>query len=253
VSLFSSVARPGDELKSDRVVAELERRILRGELEPGTRLPTENELCDMLGVSRSVVRDAVRTLVARGLVVVRQGHGTTVAEPSDAAFGQALLVLLARSGLTMGDVVTARATLETALARQAAVTGTDEDWARLEEDLAAFAAAVEASDWDLARDAHVGFHVGLLRALHQPALELFLKPMTEIIMISGAPPRREVRADWEVPTHRPILDALIARDPDAAEAAMASHFGAMNEPERYGDFRAQPFRGVFDALPGGGG
>ena len=116
-----------DELKSERLVSALEQKILSGRLPAGARLPTEGELCDYLHVSRSVVRDAIRALVARGLVTVRQGRGMSVAMPSDAAFSRALLVLLARSDLTMGDVFLARASIETRLVALAAKSGTDED------------------------------------------------------------------------------------------------------------------------------
>jgi len=238
-----------DELKSDRVAAELERQIFSGELPTGTRLPTESELCDMLGVSRSVVRDAIRSLVARGLVTVKQGQGMTVAEPTDASFSQALITLLVRSELTMGDVVTARGMIETRLVPLAAVNGDERDWERLEDIYEQFAAAVEGADWDGARDHHVAFHVALLEAIHQPALELLLKPMTEIILISGAPPRRTAKVDWEVETHRPILDALKARDAEAAEAAMAAHFEATADPARYETFRARKFNAVFAEVP----
>src|SRR5437870_90433 len=67
---------------SGQVAEALERRILEGDLKPGTRLPTEPELCAAFSVSRSVVRDAVQSLRAKGLVHIRQGHGTVVAEPS---------------------------------------------------------------------------------------------------------------------------------------------------------------------------
>jgi DNA-binding FadR family transcriptional regulator len=248
-SSFNALTLARDQLKSDRVAAELERQIFSGELASGTRLPTESELCDILGVSRSVVRDAIRSLVARGLVAVKQGQGMTVAEPNDASFGQALITLLVRSDLTMGDVVTARGTLETQMVPLAALNSTDEDRARLEHHYERFEAAVAAGDWDAARDRHVDFHVGLLQAIHQPALELLLKPMTEIIMISGAPPRRTARVDWEVETHRPILDAVKARDPEAAVQAMTDHFVATADPARYARFRARKFGTVFSEVP----
>lgn len=248
-SNFNGLTLARDELKSDRVAAALERQIFSGKLATGTRLPTESELCDILGVSRSVVRDAIRSLVARGLVAVRQGQGMTVAEPNDASFGQALITLLVRSDLTMAEVVTARGTIETQMVPLAAVNGTDADWARLEDHYERFEAAVAEADWDAARDRHVDFHVGLLQAIHQPALELLLKPMTEIIMISGAPPRRTVRVDWEVETHRPILDAVKARDPEAAVQAMTDHFDATADPARYARFRARKFGAVFSEVP----
>jgi DNA-binding FadR family transcriptional regulator len=246
ISLALSSVR--DELKSDRVAAELERRILCGDLAPGDRLPTESELGAMLGVSRSVVRDAIRSLVARGLVTVRQGQGMTVAAPSDAAFCHALIALLARSALTMGDVVDARAAIECSLVPLATATATDGDLDALAAHQDAFAQAVADARWDQARASHLSFHLGLLEALHRPALELFLRPMTEIIVVSSAPPRLNAREDWEVETHPPILDALRVRDPEAAGAAMAAHFAALGG-ERYVDFRALPFRAVFEKIP----
>lgn len=236
-----------DELKSDRVAAELERRIISGKLAPGERLPTEGELGELLDVSRSVVRDAIRSLVARGLIVVRQGLGMTVAIPSDAAFGHALLTLLARSDLTMGDVINARAAIETRLVPLAAESGTEADWEALEETYLNFGAAVDGQDWDTARDAHLEFHVRLLRALHQPALEILFKPMTEVILVSSTPPRRTAREDWEVESHGPIIDALKSRDAAAVEQAMADHFAAVADPKRYKTFRARPFHAAVAA------
>lgn len=234
-----------DKLKSDRVAAEFERRILNGELVAGQRLPTEADLCDVLAVSRSVVRDAVRSLVARGLVTVKQGQGVTVAEPDDAAFSHALVILLARSDLTMGDVINARATIETRLIPLAASHGNERDWKQLESVYETFADAVAAGDWDAALQAHLKFHLVLLKAIRQPALEVFLSPMTEIIMISSAPPRPIVKEDWDVEMHIPIIKALRASDPEAAEEAMRNHFAAMTDPKRFRKFRARRFGDVF--------
>ncbi len=70
--VLRKIAPRNDSTKlSDRVVAEIERLILSGELREGEKLPTEAELCQAFGVSRSVIRDAVRTLSARGLVHVQ--------------------------------------------------------------------------------------------------------------------------------------------------------------------------------------
>jgi DNA-binding FadR family transcriptional regulator len=243
----SGLSIPADKLKSDRVAAEFERRILSGELAAGRRLPTEAELCEVLSVSRSVIRDAVRSLVARGLVTVKQGQGMTVAEPDDTAFSHALVILLARSDLTMDDVINARSTIETRLVPLAASRGSERDWEQIEESYNRFAEAVDAGQWDVAGQSHVEFHVGLLKAIHQPGLELFLKPMTEIIMISSAPPRPNVKEDWEVETHLPILEALRASDAVAAEKAMEGHFAATTDPKHYRAFRARRFSEVFVA------
>lgn len=226
---------------SDRVAAELERRILWGEPEPGDRLPTEAELCDLFGVSRSVVRDALRTLMARGLVRVGPGQGIVVTDPSDEVFGQALLLLLARSGLTMRDVTEARAAIEISLGPLAATRGTDDDWERMSGHLDGFAGAVERHDWKHAHAEHLAFHVALLRAVHLRALEILLKPMHEIIVLSSVPPADNPEL-WDVAAHLPILEALRRGDPDGARAALEEHFRRFLGDARYEAFEASPFR-----------
>ena len=225
---------------SQRVAAEIERRILSGALRPGERLPTGKELSEMLGVSRSVVRDAVQTLVGRGLVTSRQGSGTVVAETNDSAIGEGLLGLLARSGLTMGSVVRARATLETQLARHAAEVGGEEDWASMQAALDRMRKGVEEREWAMVLAAHVDFHLDLIHACGQPALDVMLRPIEEVIMISSLPPVRGNEALWDVEGHAPILDALTAGDPDAVEQAMNRHFEYINTDD-YREFRTMPF------------
>src|SRR5262245_11458587 len=243
-----------DELKSERLAKALERQILSGRLPPGARLPTEGELSESLRVSRSVIRDAIRALVARGLITVRQGRGTSVAIPSDSAFSHALLALLTRSGVTMGDVVEARATIETRLVGLAAKSGTDAEWAQLEVELDQFAAAVGDGDDDAANQAHAAFHIGIVAAIHQPALDLMLKPLTEVVLVSSAASLvRSNPEDWEVEVHRPILDALKAHDAAAAEKAMMKHFEVSTAPPRYTEYLARKFSDAYFDLDGGSG
>jgi DNA-binding FadR family transcriptional regulator len=226
---------------SEAVATELEELILRGDLKDGQRLPTEAELGDALGVSRSVLRDAVRTLVARGLLDVRQGHGTVVSAPSSETYGDAMVALLMRSGATIGDVLGARAALESALAPLAAENGDDADWARMERHLDAFASAVADSRWSDAHTEHLGFHLGLFGALHLPALEALLAPIATCILLTSFPPRPDHASLWEVENHPPILAALRARDGAAAQAAIERHFSDM-EVEVYAELRSTPFQ-----------
>lgn len=224
--------RLGSSRLSDRIVSELERRIMSGELRPNERLPTETELAEILGVSRTSVRDAIRTLAARGLVQVRQGHGMVVAEPTDTAFGEALVVLLMRSEMTMGDVMAARAAIEAELGRLAARRATPPDWDRLEERVAGFREAVAGEDWERAEDEHLGFHLALLKAINLPALEILLKPMHQIILLSAVPPTIDDQDLWDVEAHPPIVAALRRRDETATYAALQHHFRFLAD-ERY--------------------
>src|ERR671922_2338637 len=121
-------------LKPEQVILDLERRILSGELRAGERLPTEGELGLELGVSRTVIRDAVRTLSTRRLVLVRHGFGMEVAAPSHLPIAHALADFLMRSDVTVGDVLDAREALDRQLAPLAARNATDEDVARMRDD-----------------------------------------------------------------------------------------------------------------------
>lgn len=232
-----------EELKSARVANSLERQILVGDLGAGERLPTELELCDLLGVSRSVVRDAMRMLAGRGLISIKQGYGMTVTEETNGAFGQALAVLLARSDLTVGDVIDARAAMESRLAPLMAKNALQQDVRLASSHLQGFAEAVQEGHWGDAHEEHLSFHFALLKALHLPALELFYRPMQEIIVVTARPLRQSVRKDWEVETHAPILDAIEGKNEAGAELAMRRHFATM-DAKRYRKFRERPFRQV---------
>jgi GntR family transcriptional repressor for pyruvate dehydrogenase complex len=230
--------------KPAQVVLALERQILSGELKSGQRLPTEGELGLELGVSRTVVRDAVRTLTNRHLVRVRHGFGMEVAPPSDLAFSHALADLLMRANVTVGDVLEARAALDRQLAPLAARNATDEDVDQMEQQLERFAEAAAAGEESVAQDSHLEIHLGLVRAMHLPALELLLKPMAEVILLSSARPAPDP-ARWEVDSHRPLVAALRARDEQRLVEAVDIHFAAL-QTESYDGFRAGLFRQLLD-------
>jgi DNA-binding FadR family transcriptional regulator len=226
---------------SAEVVARIERAILLGELVAGDRLPTESELCDEFGVSRTVVREATQILAARGLIEARQGQGTIVATNRSSSLGVALAVLLIRSDLTVGDVLDARAALETQLAPLAARNATTDDIRLIEQTLDELTTAVDASDWATAEERHLAFHLTLLGALNLPALDVILRPLSEIIFISATPPQPNAPELWDLDQHRGIAEAVAAHDEHAALAAMHAHFASTEESD-YTPLRRQRFR-----------
>ncbi|MBO0795966.1 MAG: FadR family transcriptional regulator, partial [Ktedonobacteraceae bacterium] len=215
---------------SNRVIAEIERLILSGELRAGEKLPTEAELCQAFGVSRSVVRDAVRTLSARGLVRVQHGQGTIVDPPGESTVAEALILYLLRSDLTIGDVVEARAAIEIGICPIAAQHASEDDIQRLAADIAAFTEALENSDWQRVQDEHLAFHLDLLRATNLPALEFMLRPLQHVVTLSSIPPNRNRREFWEVSAHQKILDAIQARDVERTRQALKDHYTIMDTP-----------------------
>jgi len=225
--------------KPEQVVLELERRILSGKLRAGERLPTEGELCDELGVSRTVVRDAIRTLSTRRLVSVRHGFGMEVAPPSNLATMHAFADLLMRSEVTVGDVLDARQALDHQLAPLVARNATEEDAERMEAALGRFADAAARSEDSVAEDAHLEIHLGFITAIHLPALDLMLKPMAEVILLSSARPAPDPER-WEVDSHRPLVEAVRARDEEALGEAVDNHFAVLRSGA-YSRFRKARF------------
>lgn len=89
---------------AETMAQKIEEDVLAGVYGPGSTLPTEPALATEFGVSRAVVRDAARILLAKGLIDVRQGKGMFVTENQTAGFGDALLLALRRRGATVWDV-----------------------------------------------------------------------------------------------------------------------------------------------------
>jgi GntR family transcriptional regulator, transcriptional repressor for pyruvate dehydrogenase complex len=236
----SAPERGGATTISEDVASSLARLILQGDLRDGERLPAEAELGQLLGVSRSVVRDAVRMLVARGLLHVRQGQGTIVSVPDDEAFSEALLALLMRAGTTMGDLIEARAALEERLVALACRRGSSDDWDRMERHLEGMADAVARDDAARIDEEHLAFHVAVYEAMRLPALVIVLRPMQEVILATSPTQDPSVRQRW-IASHERILQALRVGDETAAESAVRAHFEDLMTDE-YRAYRAELFR-----------
>ena len=226
---------------STRVADELAERILDGTLSEGQRLPSEPELSSQLGVSRSVVRDAIRTLSARGLLEVRQGFGTIVRAPSDDRTAEALFELLARADVTMHDVWLAREALDVSIAAQAATARTKADLQQLRGLCDEMIEAEGARDWDTVERVHLAFHLAIVDALHVPVLQLVLQPMQRIILLTGLPARTD--PPWGSDVHLPVVEAIAAGDAAEAARTMREHYSFVRDPA-YREVGAIAFRDV---------
>ncbi len=206
---------------SDRVTERIQQLIAERALEPGERLPAERELCEAFGVSRTVIREAIRALVAKGLVVVQPGSGTVVRKPSASMVSDALsLVLRATSdGIRLRDLHEVRWIFEPEIAARAAERRTEDDLRAMREQLERM--SPEYADW---RAADVEFHAALARAAHNPIFRILLNSMQDML--------REVRdLAFQLPDtrttaiyhHTAIFEAVSAGDSAAARAAMEAH------------------------------
>lgn len=206
----------------DAVSDEILRLIRSGELQPGARLPSEPQLIKMTGVSRSSVREAIRSLETMGLIEIRRGNGTYVREidPSRHIDAQMLLMLADRKVLE--DLVEVRLTLEPLIARLAAERATEADVRALGDALDGMRQARTHDDW---RPPHLAFHQALATATHNIILTkiwglvtMFLKDSPLVVGVL-APSRPHV--------HDGLYEAIAAHDVERAEAAMTEHIQDM--------------------------
>jgi GntR family transcriptional repressor for pyruvate dehydrogenase complex len=211
---------------SDRVADALLEHILAADLQPGDRLPTEAELGRQFEVSRTVIREAVRSLAARGVVDVRPGAGLTVARVDASLASESLrLVVRGSTGLTYDRVHEVRRTLEVELARLAAERCTDDDVAELERIHAAQVAAYD----DIPRAARIDvlFHRMIAAMTRNELFVIMLDSLSDVMLQVRlqAMPMPGDREDGFV-EHQAIIDAMKRRDPIAARRAMSDHLAS---------------------------
>jgi len=220
--LFSQVLR-GATL-SEKVAASITQAIMDGALAPGERLLSERDLGEQFGVSRTVVREAVRSLVAEGLVESRSGRGVQVAAVGPEAIGRAMSMFLHRSSaIDYRRVHEVRSALEIDMAGYAAERATPEDVAKLRA-LTDELQDVRGEDDERAAQLDVAFHRALAQATQNELFLVLLDAIGEVLLEIR---RRAFRAPgllgYAVAAHQEILDRIAAGEADEARDAMRRH------------------------------
>jgi DNA-binding FadR family transcriptional regulator len=196
--------------------------IVAGRYPVGAAIPPEPILCDELGISRTVVREAIKSLIAKGLLVAGPKVGTRVL-PADSWnwFDPDVVAWQTKAGLTRGflrDLQELRRVIEPAAVRMAAERATTKDIAELETAYAGMKQAVEHGGDYVTSD--LQFHQGLLRAGGNRMMVQMSKAIGALLrtsfQISTARPDGPASS---LPLHRAVLDAVIARAPQKAERA----------------------------------
>jgi len=218
--LFQSVGTKGRLV--DRVVKEIQEMILEQRLAPGTKLPPERELAEQLGVSRTVVREAVHVLVTKGLLVSRRKMGTLVRSMDGDAITEPLAMLLQSKGFSLDELHYVRSILEVETAGLAAKNASESQLAHLAE----IVARMETSLGDPAAyaDADAMFHHCLAEAAGNALLIMLLDSIAGLLQevrlsLSAAPPLF-ISA---VSDHRLILEAVAEHSQEKARLAMRKH------------------------------
>jgi GntR family transcriptional regulator, transcriptional repressor for pyruvate dehydrogenase complex len=213
----------------EQIVQQVEESIQKGQLKPGDQLPAERDLAQSFGVSRTAVREAVKTLREKGLVEAYSGRGTFVTNGTSHAIRQSLDLMIG-FGQQEGSTHLAglRQILEPEIAAFAAL--------RIEEQLlATMREAVDVMDRSLHHpeayiEADLDFHLALAEAIENPLIlslldsivGLLREQRSRIFAVDGGPERGQFH-------HKQILQAIERRDRDAAREAMRAHLEQVRE------------------------
>ncbi|WP_226015626.1 FadR/GntR family transcriptional regulator [Novosphingobium sp. FKTRR1] len=208
----------------------LGKQIVTGAFE-ANGFPTEAELSEGHGVSRSVTREAVKMLTAKGLLSARPRQGTTVQPVSawNLFDADVLRWLLERkfSVELLGQFNQLRAAIEPAAAALAAVAADDKALALIENGFARMAAAERGEDDVL--DADIAFHLSILRASGNPFFAQFRDVVATALRTSIRLTNRIKGRTADLAAHGAVKEAILARDPDTARAAMSAIIGDVME------------------------
>jgi GntR family transcriptional regulator, galactonate operon transcriptional repressor len=196
--------------------------IVGGAQQPGSALPTEPDICQRLGLSRTVVREAVKTLVAKGLLQAGPRVGTRVLPQRQwNVFDPDVIRWRLAAGVDadfVRDVIDVRLAIEPTAAALAAARADDADIARMDEALAAMAASVEGYGGWL--DGDLAFHRSVLFAAHNQFFSGMMPLIEAILSVSF---RQSVKsrdsARNSLPLHKAARDAIVRHDGEGAANA----------------------------------
>ncbi len=190
--------------------------------EPGSKLPNENELSEALRVSRTTLREAISFLVAQGVLEIRRGKGTFVAEELPAAGVDLTSLAGLRSRVRAKDLFEMRLIFEPATVGLACQRATDEELRQIRKKAERMErVSKEGGDWPLADQE---FHLAIIKASHNEYMRrlypIINDAVNEILQISQ---NRQHMQDIALADNRLILEFLLQRDEAGARNAMSIH------------------------------
>jgi GntR family transcriptional repressor for pyruvate dehydrogenase complex len=209
---------------SDTITEKLLDAIVVGRFKAGDLLPSERELGEQFGVSRTVIREAIRSLAARGVVEVQSGRGVLVVELDVGPVTQAMSLLVRSNDIGFPRLHEVRTMLERHTAGLAAERGTEENYAEIEHICGRFAAAEATGDVDAASRLDVEFHRAIAKATRNKLFLVLLDSISDALLEI----RRATLAIPHSPTkvvddHQRIFEAIKRQDPIGARTAMELH------------------------------
>lgn len=228
---------PASRQKLSETVAEQLLEAFRS-LPPGTKIPSERELTQELGVGRSTVREALNGLAVLGVLEIRHGQGAFVADESAAATDlsvsrpESALTAALERGVTR-EFIEARLLVEVGVARLAAERRTDDDLRHIEAALALQERSLSRNRMDDLLSVATSFNVLLAEAAHNEVLAGMTQTFLELMKERGPKVYAlEGFGEWDLAEHRGIYEAVRDQDGDLAAERMREHIVQLNERYR---------------------
>jgi GntR family transcriptional repressor for pyruvate dehydrogenase complex len=228
---------PREPRLSEKVANFMLESITSGQLEQGERLPSERELGERFGVSRTVIREAVQALVAKGVVQVRSGSGLWVATIDAGTVRESMTIFLRSNPLNYEKVNEVRAVLEVEVAGLAAERATDDDVERLRASLRRMESVI--ADVEAASFEDVAFHRLIATSTHNALYGVMLDSIGDVLLdIRRTTLASGVSKTEVLESHRRILERIEAHDKEGARAAMRDHLNHADQAWLVGIGRA---------------
>lgn len=213
---------------SELVARDLATYIVDKKLPEGTKLPSETEMLQALGVGRTTLREALRLLETRGVITIRAGRhgGPVVRRPRPDDLAEALTLILQFEKASLSDVLLSRIVIEPAVAALAATNATPAHIETLQGSIDEMLR--HADDQETFLQQNQIFHATVAQASGNTILQIFVESLKSIAdgaalsNVQYSPKRRQAVAE----AHRKIVDAIAAGDADAASDAMGDHLTA---------------------------
>lgn len=206
----------------EEVAHDLSEAIVQGRYAPGDFLPTEQEFVKEYGASRNVVREALKLLMARGLVEMLHGLGSRVLPHHHWQLQDQLIRMMREDPRVPRDLIAVRRILEEDIAELAAAHATDAQIASMYTTIECLRAAAARPDECIEHD--VQFHQLLAEASDNVLLPLVLQPVGKLLLASRlATIHNPGAVERSVHAHAEILARVVARDPAGARQAMREH------------------------------
>ena len=211
----------------NRAMQYLTDQILTHQVGPGTRLPSERELAELIGVGRSAVREAIKVLQAQGLVTsqVGQAGGTTIGSAQGISFGRMLQLHMALKEISHDELTETRVLLERAATENAAATASP---AALQELQQICEEMAEENDVATFNELDTRFHVAIAQAAQNRLVRDLTIAIRQAVAAHILQAERSL-PDWQklqarlVTEHHSIVQALIDHDQSRAAALAEAH------------------------------